>query len=124
MEPWPLEAGAAVVDIRESQSQSRPSLSRSSTALLSSVPIGLSGKELARLRAEALVLQHTDAPSESSGSEPEPDTVPVVTVEPSVAISESEGQGLRSVVESLRREVQQLRIERLDAPPSYAEDNS
>lgn len=119
-----LETGTAVADIHDSVSGSAMSLSRSSTVSFSSVPIGLSGKELARLRAEALVSRQTvsrqtDTPSESSESQSEPATAPVVTVEQSAAVPESETQGLQSVVESLWREVRQLRTERLDAPPSY-----
>ncbi|KAI0290746.1 hypothetical protein B0F90DRAFT_1652294 [Multifurca ochricompacta] len=87
---------------------------------LPSVPIGLSGKELARLRTEALRSQRTH--SRSASNTPQPNSSPTVTTEGSVGTSSSETRRLQSEVESLRREMQRLREERHEAPPSYMED--
>ena len=73
-------------------------------------PVGLSSKELARLRQVSSQPQSTDALP--SGSLP-------ATTERGVATSSSEARRLQSEVESLRREMQQLRAERSEAPPGY-----
>ena len=92
---------------------------------ISSVPIGLSAKELARLRAETLRSQQIPVHNESIEPQFEPATVPVVTTdsesEQDTTIPSSETRELRSAVESLQRQVQRLRAERFDAPPSYTE---
>lgn len=99
---------------------------------MSTAPIGLSAKELARLRAETLRPQQIpvvhDESIEPQQSEPVTVTAPVVTTvstdsesEQDTAIPPSETRELRTVVESLQREVQRLRAERFDAPPSYTE---
>jgi hypothetical protein len=85
------------------------------------VPVGLSGKEVARLRAEAL-------------RSPQPHNFPALALNTSQptsslnAVTESressyDTRRLRSEFESLRREVERLRAEGLvvTAPPSYAE---
>jgi len=98
---------------------------------MSSAPIGLSAKELARLRAATLRSQlipvHNEL-IEPQQFEPVTVTVPVVTtvstdseLEQETAIPLSETRELRTVVESLQREVQRLRAERFDVPPSYTE---
>jgi hypothetical protein len=76
---------------------------------------GLSSKELARLRAEALARSSNQSHSESSGS----GSVTAPTRQRSMA-SQADARGLRSEVENLRREMDRLREERLEAPPSYA----
>jgi hypothetical protein len=95
-----------------------------SPSLLPPLVIGPSGKELARLRAENSGPQQTSATMKSNGPQPEPDNVPIVTSdsEQVATIPPSETRGLRSLVESLQREMQQLRAERFDAPPSYSDD--
>ena len=76
------------------------------------------------MRAENSGPQQTSANMESNGPQPEPDNVPIVTAdsEQVATIPPSETRGLRSLVESLQREMQQLRAERFDAPPSYSDD--
>ena len=78
------------------------------------VPPGLSSKELARLRAEAqqTYTQHSSDTTQSSST-------PTVFTAQSGATSPSDTRRLESEVESLRREMLQLRTERLEPPPSY-----
>ena len=76
-------------------------------------PVGLSGKELARLRAES---SHSPLTS--------PDALPsgpllTATAERKPDTSSSEARRLQSEVESLRREVQQIRAEIFESPPGY-----
>ena len=73
-------------------------------------PVGLSSKELARLRQVSSQPQSTDPLP--SGSLP-------ANIERGVTTSSSEARRLQSEVESLRREMQQLRAERSEAPPGY-----
>ncbi|KAH9064488.1 hypothetical protein EDB87DRAFT_1241631 [Lactarius vividus] len=80
---------------------------------LVSVPVGLSSKELARLREDSSRSQSTDALTSGPSS----------TAERGVATSFSEARRLQSEVEALRREMQQLRVERFEAPPGYASEN-
>ena len=68
-------------------------------------PVGLSCKELARLRNGSLRSQFGDS-------------LPIAATE----LVSLEAQRLQSEVESLRREMQQLRAERPEAPPSYRDD--
>ena len=92
----------------------------SSTSFLR-VPAGLSGKELAQLRSTR------SQPSQSPNSEYAPNTSPpaattTATTDRSSAVPPAEDQRPWQLeVESLRREMEQLRAERLDpeAPPSY-----
>jgi hypothetical protein len=97
-----------------------------SLSLLPPLVFGSSGKELARLRAENSGPQQTPANMESSGSQLEPNNVPILTADSQqvATIPPSETRGLRSLVESLQRQVQQLRAERFDAPPSYSDDGA
>jgi len=93
---------------------------------ISSVPIGLSAKELARLRGETLRSQQIPVHDESIEPQFEPVPVPVIVTtdsesEQDTAIPLPETRELLSAVESLQREVQRLREERFDAPPSYTE---
>jgi hypothetical protein len=75
------------------------------------LPVRLSGKELARLREDNSRSQPTDALS--------PGPLLTATTEVGVATSSSDARRLQSEVESLRREMQQLRAERFEAPPLY-----
>ena len=89
-----------------------PALPRSRP--VASVPPGLSSKELARLRTEAqqTYTQHSSDTTQSSST-------PTVFTAQSGATSPSDTRRLESEVESLRREMLQLRTERLEPPPSY-----
>ncbi|KAI9464135.1 hypothetical protein BJY52DRAFT_888853 [Lactarius psammicola] len=77
------------------------------------IPIGLSGKELARLREDNSRSQSTDAlpfgPSSTAIAEQDAVT----------SSSEAQAQRFQLEVESLRREMQELRAERFEAPPGY-----
>ncbi len=80
------------------------------------VPVGLTGKELARLRSAALRSPPTTH-ARTSSSESHP---PIIsTAEGSTSTPAPETRRLQSEVESLRREMQELRAERFEAPPSY-----
>ena len=78
------------------------------------VPPGLSSKELARLRTEVqqTYTQHSSDTTQSSAT-------PTVYTARSGVTSSSDTRRLQSEVESLRREMQQLRVERFEPPPSY-----
>jgi hypothetical protein len=93
------------------------------------VPAGLSGKEVARLRAEALA--GGGSPRQSrNGSSPnvshsEPTSSPEnAFTESGEATSSVDTRRLHSEVESLRREMERLRAEGviIEAPPGYTED--
>ncbi|KAH8978969.1 hypothetical protein EDB86DRAFT_3108313 [Lactarius hatsudake] len=79
------------------------------------VPVGLSSKELARLREDNSRSQSTDAltPGPSSAA----------IIEQGIATSPLEARRLQSEVEALRREMQQLRVERFEVPPGYASED-
>jgi hypothetical protein len=92
------------------------------------VPAGLSGKQVARLRAEALASGRSPRLSHS-GSSPNVSNFES-TSSPAIVVTESgEGnssfdtQRLHSEVESLRREMERLRAEGviIEAPPGYTE---
>ncbi|KAI0299461.1 hypothetical protein B0F90DRAFT_1818200 [Multifurca ochricompacta] len=87
---------------------------------LPSVPIGLSGKELARLRTEALRSQRTH--SRSASNTPQPTHPRLSRQRGAWGRHRPKTRRLQSEVESLRREMQRLREERHEAPPSYMED--
>jgi hypothetical protein len=85
-------------------------------------PVGLSGKELARLRAETLSSEQSQNPSTSNVSQST--SSPNAVDESSGATSSYDPRRLQSEVESLRREMDRLRTEGLvvtGAPPSYTE---
>ena len=96
-----------------------PLLQSSSSSSPPHIPIGLSGKELARLRSGAGLLP-TEPPTAaaaagSSPSDSQPASLPIVVTAEEPPQSE---------VEYLRREVQQLRAQQIraegfEAPPSY-----
>lgn len=93
------------------------------------IPAGLSGKEVARLRAEALAggspqLSHADSsPNLLNFGSTSSSSANVVT-ELGEGSSSFDTQRLHSEVESLRREMERLRAEGviIEAPPSYTED--
>lgn len=89
------------------------------------IPVGLSAKELARLRTEALSFPQSPHPgvSTSTSNASQSLSSPNVTPEPGEAISPYDTRRLHSEVESLRREMERLRAEGLviAAPPSYTE---
>ncbi|KAH9021639.1 hypothetical protein EDB84DRAFT_1580788 [Lactarius hengduanensis] len=93
----------------------------SQIAALAPVPVGLTDKELARRRSAAIRSPPTShARTSSSGSQPTvtyPSTIG--TSEGSRSTPTPETRRLQSEVESLRREMQELRAERFEAPPSY-----
>ena len=97
---------------RSLSSTPAPALPRSRP--VAPIPPGLSSKELARLRTEAqqTYTQHSSDTTESSST-------PTLFTAQSGATSPSDTRRLESEVESLRREMLQLRTERLEPPPSY-----
>jgi hypothetical protein len=118
------EPGAETVVLRR--------LSSSSPILLpisrpvAPVPVGLSDKELALLRAEALISQQPDEPRDSTSNVPWSTLSPTAVAETGGAVLPSDTRRLHSEVESLRREMERLRAEGLviSAPPSYMEGNA
>ena len=83
------------------------------------VPVGLSSKQLAQLRTAAMLSPPTHARSSSSGSQPT--YPPTISVTDSSTTPTPDTRRLQTEVESLRREMQELRAERFEAPPSYGE---
>ncbi|KAH9011379.1 hypothetical protein EDB84DRAFT_1648584, partial [Lactarius hengduanensis] len=79
------------------------------------VPVGLSSKELAWLHKDNLRSQSTNALTPGPSS--------TAIIEQGIATSPFEAQRLQSEVEALRREMQQLCVERFEAPPGYASEN-
>jgi len=86
-------------------------------------PIGLSAKELARIRAETLHSRPAVTHPESDESPSPPPSLPVATTEQRAMTSSPMFRTLQSQVDRLWREMRQLRAERSDseAPPTYAE---
>ena len=84
------------------------------------VPVGLSSKELALLRSTPMLSLPTHALSYSTGSQ---STYPptISATEGSTLPPTPDTQRLQTEVELLRREMQDLRAERFEAPPSYGE---
>jgi len=91
------------------------------------VPVGLSDKEIARLRAQTLGSQQSQTHSTSNVSQPETQNRTTSSAnagtESGEASSSYDTRRLHSEVESLRREMERLRAEGLvtEAPPSYTE---
>ena len=92
------------------------------------IPAGLSSKQVARLRAEALAggsPQRSRSGSSTNVSHSESTSSPENAVtESGEAKSSLDTRRLHSEVESLRREMERLRAEGaiVEAPPSYTED--
>ena len=107
----------------------RPSSSSTHPAthsrLFPSIPIGLSAKILARMRAETLRPRPLYLPPtlEGSGSQSPPPSVPAI--ERRAATSPPMFRTMHARFDRLWREMQQLRAEvfNSEAPPSYAEGN-
>jgi hypothetical protein len=88
------------------------------------IPAGLSSKEIARIRAEALSPQHSHNYSNSTSNVSQTTSPPETSTDSSgVTTSSYDPRRLHSEVESLRREMERLRTEGLvpEAPPSYTE---
>jgi len=100
-----------------SSSPNRLPLSRPGTPVL----VGLSDKEIARLRAENLRSQQSH--NHSTSNETRARFSPSIVTESGGATSPYDTQRLHSDVQSLRREIERLRAEGLitSAPPSYTE---
>ncbi|KAH9027634.1 hypothetical protein EDB85DRAFT_2276647 [Lactarius pseudohatsudake] len=87
------------------------------------IPVGLSDKELARLRS-----LENGSPSQPTDGQPSNPLLTVTTDRGELggvagaATSPSEAQRLRLENNFLRHEIQQLRVERSEFPPSYASD--
>ncbi|KAH9063197.1 hypothetical protein EDB87DRAFT_1805777 [Lactarius vividus] len=117
----PLEAGSQSGTASDGlTSSSEPLLPLSQS--VAPVPVGLSSKELARLRSTAMHSPPTHTQSSPSGSQPSnpPTTISISTAErTSTTTPPPETRRLQTEMEFLRREVQELRAERFEAPPSY-----
>ena len=117
-----------MVALRQLSQTSTPPTVLPRSRPVASVPAGLSGKAVARLRAEALA--SGSSPRQSyNGSSPNVSR-PESTSSPENAVAESgeatssfDTRRLHSEVESLRREMERLRAEGvvIEAPPGYTE---
>ena len=89
------------------------------------VPVGLSDKEMARLRTEALNSPQPRHIGVSTSNASQSMSSPSAVTESGEAMSPYDTRRLHSEVESLRREMERLRAEGLviAAPPSYTEGN-
>jgi hypothetical protein len=113
----PREAGLPIgVTSDGLLSSSEPTLASPQSA--APIPVGLTGKELAQLRSTPMLSPPTHPRSSSSGSRP---TYPptISTTDQTTVTLTPETRRLQTEVESLRREMQQLRAERFEPPPSY-----
>ncbi|KAH9067956.1 hypothetical protein EDB83DRAFT_663913 [Lactarius deliciosus] len=92
-----------------------------------SVPVGLTSKALARLRSlhSATVRSPpTRSRSSSGGSQhTDPPTISHSTTEERSTVTLPQTRRLQMEMETLRREMQELRAERFEAPPSYGAGN-
>ena len=118
LESNPPEAGI-IPEPHDLSSAPPPVPPNSNLGPIAPVTGGLSGKELARLRAEGRNAQQTI--SSSLSNESQPTSSSAIVVEQGGATSTSEAQRIQLEMESLRREMQQLRTERFESPPSYTE---
>lgn len=105
----------------EAEMGSRPPTVLPRPRLVAHVPVGLSDKEIARLRAENLDSQESH--NDSTPNVSLPTSSPNAATESSEETSSDDARRLRSEVESLRREMERLRTHTeglgIDAPPSY-----
>jgi len=103
-----------------------PSSSSTHSRLFPFVPIGLSAKMLARMRAETLRPQLPDSPPtlDVSGSRSPSPSVPAI--ERRAATSPPMFRTVQAQFDRVWREIQQLRVEmsNSEAPPSYAVGNA
>jgi len=117
------EAATANADAdNPSPSSPRSSLFSQSSQFL---PIGLSAKALARMRAETLGPQPAPTHPVLDQTRPQTRSLPVAAIVRRTPTSSSRFGALQSQFDRLRHEVQHLRTERFnpEAPPSYAEGN-
>ncbi|KAH9063194.1 hypothetical protein EDB87DRAFT_1604477 [Lactarius vividus] len=117
----PALAGTALLEAGSQSGTTRdgPSSLLPPSQSAASVPVGLTSKELAQLRSATTrspLTTHWHARTSSNGSQP---TLVVGTSEGRTSTPTPETWRLQSEVESLRREMQELRAERFEAPPSY-----
>ena len=118
--PQPQSGPLEVVTAPDTHSSSSHSLPLPPAVV--PAPVGLSSKELAQLRTALVRSQNNLARSGSSSSQPNP-SPPVAIIGPTTTtVPPSNTRQLESEVEGLRREMQLLRAERFEAPPSYAEE--
>ena len=86
------------------------------------VPVGMGSKELARLRSAAMLSPPTSSQTSSSGFQPiHP---PAVSATEGITLTptpEDQRPPWQTAVESLQREVQGLRAEIFEPPPSYGQ---
>ena len=91
------------------------------------VPIGLSSKELARIRAETLRPRLNITHPESDESQSQSPPSPVVSSQAGLRVATPSPtiRTVQSQFDRFRREIHQILVERLrsDAPPSYTEGN-
>ncbi|KAH8977285.1 hypothetical protein EDB86DRAFT_3092613 [Lactarius hatsudake] len=83
------------------------------------LPVGLSSKELARLRSEAARPPPTFSRPPSGGSQSTGFPTIRTTERNTRATIPQDARRLQTEMETLRREMQELRAERFEAPPSY-----
>jgi hypothetical protein len=116
----PLQTGSQIWSGSDGPaSPSEPLLTPAQSAAF--IPAGLSSKELARLRSEGMLSLPTTHPR-STLSWSQPTYPPTISVTEGSAVTPiPETQRLQTEVESLRREMQELRAERFEAPPSYGD---
>jgi len=89
------------------------------------VPVGLTSKELARIRTETVHSQPTVTLPDSDESRSQPLSSPVVASELEAATSSPIIRAEQSQLDRVWREIHQFLTERLrsEAPPSYTESN-
>jgi hypothetical protein len=125
----PAEQQPLVIGDPEAEMVALQHLSSSPPAILpllppvAPIPVGLSDKEMARIRTEALRSPQSRHPGVSTSNAPQSMSSPNATTESGEAMSPYDTRRLHSEVESLRREMERLRAEGLviAAPPSYTE---
>ncbi|KAI9459211.1 hypothetical protein BJY52DRAFT_387895 [Lactarius psammicola] len=110
-EDWQQQWSSGPVGTASDGPSSTSELPLPSSQSTAPVPVGLTSKELARLRSAV-------TPPSSSGSQPTDPPIIGIT-EGNTATPPPETQRLQTEMESLRREMQELRAERFEAPPSY-----
>ena len=112
----PLEAGSPIGTTGDGRfSTSVPALSPAQNA--ASFPAGLTSKELARLRSVPM-LSPTSHPQSGSQST----YLPTISISDQSTVTPTpDTQRLQTEVETLRREMQELRAATFEAPPSYGD---
>ncbi|KAI9433022.1 hypothetical protein H4582DRAFT_2188478 [Lactarius indigo] len=111
----PLETGSHFWTTSEGPSSLSERLLPPSQSM-TPVPVGLTSKELAQLRSATVYSPLTHARTSSNGSQP---NLTIGNSEWRTSTPPPETWRLQSEVETLRREMDELRAERFEAPPSY-----